>query len=108
MLQWITSGNWPDLSLIGQVDFLPPLAPISAVLLWLATFRLGEELGWRGFALPRLLQHMGPIRASLTLGALWALWHLPYFLYQPSYQAMGWAGLPVLGLSFVATALVFT
>lgn len=108
MLQWITSSNWPDLSLIGQVDFLPPLAPISAVLLWLATLRLGEELGWRGFALPRLLQHMGPIRASLTLGALWALWHLPYFLYQPSYQAMGWAGLPVLGLSFVATALVFT
>lgn len=108
LLQWITSGLWPDLRLIGQVGFLPPLAPISAILLWLVTFGLGEELGWRGFALPRLLQRTGPIRASLILGGCWALWHIPYFLYQPSYRAMGWPGLPVLGVSFVATALVFT
>lgn len=108
LLQWISSGAWPDLSLIGRVDFLPPLAPGVAILLWLVTFGLGEELGWRGFALPELLQRTGPIRASLILGGCWALWHVPFFLYQPSYQMMGWAGLPVLGLSFVATALVFT
>lgn len=108
LLQGITSDIWPNLGLIGQVDFLPPLAPMIAILLWLVTFGLGEEIGWRGFAMPRLLQHTDPIRASLILGGCWALWHLPYFLYQPSYQAMGWPGLPVLGLSFVATALVFT
>ncbi|WP_420808791.1 CPBP family intramembrane glutamic endopeptidase [Candidatus Oscillochloris fontis] len=66
--QWITSGVWPDLGLIGQVDFLPLLAPISAILLWLVTFGLGEEIGWRGFAMPRLLQHTEPIRASLHSG----------------------------------------
>jgi membrane protease YdiL (CAAX protease family) len=38
---------------------------------------LGEEPGWRGFALPRLQQQHTPAIASLILAPLWALWHLP-------------------------------
>ena len=40
---------------------------------------LGEELGWRGFALPHLLERRSALIASLVLGLLWSAWHLPTF-----------------------------
>ncbi|MGB7859928.1 MAG: type II CAAX endopeptidase family protein [Acidimicrobiia bacterium] len=39
-----------------------------------------EELGWRGYALPRMLGRSSPLLASLGVGVLWAIWHLPLFL----------------------------
>ncbi len=47
---------------------------------------LWEEPGWRGFALPRLESQYGPMKGTLTLGLLWALWHLP------AYFVAGWLG----------------
>lgn len=40
----------------------------------------GEEFGWRGFALPRLLSMHGPLTATIIIGAAWVLWHVPAFL----------------------------
>lgn len=45
---------------------------------------VGEEFGWRGFALPRLLEQFTPLWASLILGGAWGLWHLPV-LIDPAY-----------------------
>ncbi len=49
------------------------------VLLFFFLPSLGEEPGWRGFALPRLQAHHGPLLGTLILGTLHGLWHLPAF-----------------------------
>ena len=60
---------------------------------------VNEEPGWRGFALPRLQARFGPLGAALTLGVLWAGWHLPLFLIH------GWSRLPVWAYVIVVTSL---
>ena len=64
---------------------------------------LGEEGGWRGFALPELRTKFGPAVASLILGALWAVWHLPLFGVEFSLQI-----LPAFLLSLFSATFVIT
>ena len=46
----------------------------------------GEEIGWRGYALPRLQAKMHPLAASAVLGLIWGVWHLPNFWIPGSSQ----------------------
>ena len=64
-----------------------------------------EEIGWRGFALPRLQGLYGPLVGSLILGVLWALWHLPLFLI-PSWDTPH--GSPLDVVLFVMWAVSIT
>lgn len=61
----------------------------------------GEEIGWRGFLLPRFLDRLGPWTASLVIGAIWALWHLPLF----SMPAMPQYGSPFPAFVIYTVAL---
>lgn len=63
---------------------------------------MGEEIGLRGFALPRLMELTTPARASLIIGVAWALWHLPALLEAEPGSAIVFVIL-VIGLSFVFT-----
>jgi membrane protease YdiL (CAAX protease family) len=65
---------------------------------------LGEEPGWRGYALPRLEARVGPIRASLLVGLLWAGWHAPLFLIPGWTSSPPWVYVLFLtGLSLILT-----
>lgn len=89
-----TGAERPDLS--------SWLIALPAVLLAGHLFRdpgaLGEELGWRGFALPRLLELMDARKASLLLGLVWAVWHLPAFFLATLSQSQVNFGLFVLNV----------
>ena len=60
---------------------------------------VGEELGWRGFALPKLLEARSALAASLILGLLWSAWHLPTFFVP---------GTPQYGRSVIAFVVMTT
>lgn len=67
---------------------------------------LGEELGWRGFALPRLLRQFSPFTASLILGAIWGVWHLPSFFLSGMVQSG--LSLPIFLLSTPCLSILIT
>lgn len=64
----------------------------------------GEELGLRGFALPRMQARMSPFRASLIIGILWGAWHLPVLIGRDTLSIVAF-GLLAVGLSLVFTWL---
>lgn len=89
MMHRLITGDWPP---FGSGS----LALIPLAILFSTPFQAGEEIGWRGFALPRLAERFGLRIASVQLGIIWAMWHLPQFYiaggdtYQQSFIV--WAG----------------
>ena len=78
-------GMAVDAALGGKAPAYPYAAPsLAGTLLAIANVALWggglEEMGWRGFALPRLQTRHSPLIASLIVGLFWALWHTPEYL----------------------------
>lgn len=70
-------GHWPE---FGTTPWYVMLGAI-AVSMWV---QAGEEIGWRGYALPLMTQKFGLAGSSIILGIIWASWHIPLFYIQAS------------------------
>ncbi len=79
----LLGGTAPDYVPFG-VRWL--IVVVNFILILLIGGPLGEEFGWRGFALPSLETRFSPLWASLILGVIWAVWHLPLFFISDSAQ----------------------
>ncbi|HZE68128.1 MAG TPA: CPBP family intramembrane glutamic endopeptidase [Pyrinomonadaceae bacterium] len=73
----VVTGAWPN---FGQV----PWYLMAAAIVFSTWVQAGEEIGWRGYALPRLSERLGLAPASVILGIIWASWHLPLFFFPGS------------------------
>jgi membrane protease YdiL (CAAX protease family) len=70
----VTHGHWPHFGPHSVATIL-----VLIVVAGIIGGPLGEEVGWRGYALPRLTARFGLAPASLILGLVWSCWHLPLF-----------------------------
>ncbi|SIS13857.1 CPBP family intramembrane glutamic endopeptidase [Natronorubrum thiooxidans] len=103
-----SGASWGE----GVQEFgVNPLAILPA--LFFATLPpILEELGWRGYALDRLQMNWSALSASVLLGVVWAVWHLPLFFIEGSFQReeVGFAtpGFWLFMIGIVALSVIFT
>ena len=100
-------GGWPELGEFGRSE---EFAFLGLFPYWVANiifYGFGEEVGWRGFALPRLQTgRRSALTAALILSLFWAAWHIPLFSFVMGYKSMGLVALPGWFFSIVTGSVL--
>jgi len=100
ILYRLTIGQWPAFSQEPWVVMLlaiPLSTPVQA----------GEEIGWRGYLLPRLSARVGLRAASIIVGIIWGCWHLPFFLLAGTDKSGQSFPAYVLGTTAISVAMAW-
>jgi len=82
----VQNGN---LAGVSAYSGTPDLGFLLTFVLVLVVNGVGEEAGWRGFLVDRLLARHGLVRTAASVAVAWALWHLPLFLFLDSFRGLG-------------------
>ncbi len=91
LILFIVRGHWIDISQIGVTKKLSGFGVASVWAIWILTYGLGEETGWRGFLMPLLNKKYSFTKSVFIVAIVWAFWHLPAFFYNPGFKTMGFA-----------------
>lgn len=86
----------------------PAYALVAIVVILLTAGPLQEEFGWRGYALPRLQGRFSALAASVVLGVLWWLWHLPLAFIPGRFMASGLGLFLALAPELILASVLFT
>ena len=93
-------GVWPHFD--AKPYYIVPFA-----ILFSTPFQAGEEIGWRGYALPRLAERFGLPMVSFVLGVIWGCWHLPQFFIRERTLIISLFGVFVLGVTALSVILAW-
>lgn len=103
------SQTAPDFSSVFAYKIFGPSANLLLLTIPFFLFEMltnGEEIGWRGYVLPRLQTKHSPLMASLILGFIWSIWHLPKFVTHWDPIFFGLYGLQTMALAVLYTWLI--
>jgi membrane protease YdiL (CAAX protease family) len=89
LVLWAAGQDLPAVSDFGLFSGTATIGVVGVVALIVGVNAVGEEVGWRGYALPELQARLDPLTATLVLAVLWFGWHLPYFWLLASYRGLG-------------------
>ena len=128
-VQWRVHPIWYATAILGPIglflvgDVIRSVLGLEAPREWLAlpsasalaflagaliAGSLGEEVGWRGLAQPRLQVRHGALTAAIAVGALWSLWHLWPVLAPGGFALTGVAGVVLTFVRLIGTSVVYT
>jgi uncharacterized protein len=104
----LLGGENVTLARLGRSREFPEFSAAAFITYNIVSFGFGEEVGWRGFVLPRLQARHSALVSSLLLTLGWAVWHAPLFLYRPGYTGMDVAGIAGWLFSLVTGSVLLT
>jgi uncharacterized protein len=102
----IAAGWFADPDILVKIPEWEPLIATLVISFISDAGPVGEEFGWRGFALPQLLHWRSPLAAALILGATWFAWHLPTFFISTLSQSH--LSIPLFALNSLALSVIMT